>query len=175
MREREDSGLVVRSYFSWNFTTQPTMSVYKYNICHGFSNQLLYHAGPIAIAVEQGFDEIHVPAYFITNGVQTEFDYILPSENNSVPFNFVFDDAFFASAISKLGIKVTFKRFDRWEDAPKCSGRPILEKAQPRLINEILKAFRPSLYMLLLIEKVMNNLGDTSKSVCLHHMGEFVD
>lgn len=148
------------------------MSIYKYNICNGLSNQFLYHAGPIAIAVEQGFDEIHVPAYFIINGVQTEFDDILPSENNSVPFNFVFDDVFFVSVLSKLGIKVTFKRFDNLDDAPKCSGIPILEKAQPKLIHEILKAFQPSKNMSTLIEKVLNNLGDTSKSVCLHHRGE---
>jgi len=148
---------------------------YKYNICNGLSNQLLYHAGPIALAIEKGYDKIEIPAHFIVNGVQNSTDDVLPTESNSVPFSRVFDDVFFSKQINDLGISVTFKTFDFNQPQIECSGMAVLEQANPTLVMKVLQAFQPSAILKQLIAKVKSGSGDFANAVCVHHRGTFLD
>lgn len=148
--------------------------IYKYNICNGLSNQLLYHAGPLAVAIDEGYNEVHVPAHFIVNGVQTEFDDVLPSVNNSISFSLVFDENYFITTMADLGIQVKLTSLNLDEtDQVKCSGLAMLEKANPMLVVKIMDAFRPSIHIAKLIGAVTAKFGDPKKAVCLHHRGKY--
>lgn len=144
-------------------------TVLEYDICNGLSNQLLYHAGPIATAITGNFDVVEVPAYFIVNGVQSSDSNILPSKTNSIPFGLAFDEKMFVRQIKKLGVKVIFKQFDFEQPQIDCSGMTTLFKADARLVVAILDAFQPSAKLQKLISKVKSKFGDVDKAVCLHH------
>jgi hypothetical protein len=151
--------------------TIPTMAVvYQYNICNGLSNQLLYHSASIAIAVEQA-KEVEIPDHFIVNGVQATDDSVLPSALNSVPFGTAFDQVFFLNAVEKLGIRARFVSFDFSKRQIPCAGLQSLHQANPRIVLQVLKAFRPAAALEKLLKGVTSSVSqlDLEKGVCVHH------
>lgn len=144
--------------------------VYRYNICNGLSNQLLYHSASIAIAVEQG-KEVEIPNHFIVNGVQQSDDSVLPSQTNSVPFSTVFDSAFFLQTVQGLGIKARLVEFDFHKRPIPCAGLQSLHQADPQIVLKVLKAFRPSSTIQKLIRPVTEELTKRGleNGICVHH------
>ena len=148
----------------------PHPTVYRYNICNGLSNQLLFHAASIAIAVEQG-KEVEIPNHFIVNGVQQSDEPVLPSEKNSIPFGVAFDAAYFRQAVQELGIHTRFVSFDFTRRQIPCAGMQSLHQANPRLVLQILKAFRPSERLSVMISGITDALEErgVQEGICLHH------
>jgi hypothetical protein len=143
-------------------------NAYKYNICNGLSNQLLYHSASIAVAVKEG-KEVLVPDYFIVNGVQHTDDAVLPTDDNSIPFGDAFDQEFFIQQIQKLGIRATFVTFDSDKPQIPCQGMNTFHHADPRVVFQVLNAFRPSKKIKTLISGVTNKIKDRDEGICLHH------
>ena len=48
-----------------------TTTIYRYNICNGLSNQLLFHATSLARAIRQGATVVEIPNSFILDGTQS--------------------------------------------------------------------------------------------------------
>eukprot|EP00527_Entomoneis_sp_CCMP2396_P001282 CAMPEP_0198154906 /NCGR_PEP_ID=MMETSP1443-20131203/68852_1 /TAXON_ID=186043 /ORGANISM="Entomoneis sp., Strain CCMP2396" /LENGTH=781 /DNA_ID=CAMNT_0043821623 /DNA_START=186 /DNA_END=2528 /DNA_ORIENTATION=- len=145
--------------------------VYRYNICNGLSNQLLYHAASISQAVQQGYLQVEIPDYFILQGMQTTDANVLPSENNSVPFGYAFDQEHFLQTLKQdLGIVGQMVKFTS-SSAPKCKGMDALHNANPRVVQKIMDAFQPSKqHMQPLIDAILRKTeGHADNGVCLHH------
>lgn len=148
-----------------------TDNVYRYNICNGLSNQLLYHAASIAIAKEQN-KPVEIPDHFIVNGVQTSDDSVLPTTQNSVPFGVAFDGAYFLRSLQELGIRATFVTFDLTHRRPiPCAGMQSLQNADPDTVRSILQAFRPSAQIRKLIAGITEAMESRGidQGICLHH------
>jgi hypothetical protein len=145
-------------------------NVYRYNICNGLSNQLLYHAASISIAKEQK-KPVEIPNHFIVNGVQTSDDSILPTAQNSIPFNVAFDAAFFLERVQELGIRAKFVTFDFSHRPIPCAGMQSLQNADPETVRLILAAFRPSAKIQRLITGMSNAMESrgVDQGICLHH------
>jgi len=148
-------------------------SVYRYNVCNGLSNQLLYHAASIAIAIEQSKLVVEIPDHFIVNGVQHTDDSVLPSASNSIPFGLAFDAPYFLQAVQQLGgrssqpssgggggsnIEARFVSFDFSKRQIPCAGMQSLHQADAELVRQILQAFRPSKQIQTLISGISANL-----------------
>lgn len=144
--------------------------VYRYNVCNGLSNQLLYHAASIADAAKKG-QRVEIPDYFIANGVQTTNENVLPNEANSIPFGVAFDKTFFLGKLKELGIEATFTTFDFSEKQIPCKGMAAVQSAEPRKMQLVMEAFRPSEQMQQLIQSVTNELKDKGleDGICVHH------
>ena len=143
-------------------------NVYKYNICNGLSNQLLYHSASIAAAVKQG-KEVLIPDYFIVNGVQQTDDPVLPTDINSIPFGDAFDQPFFLEQIHQLGIRARFVTFDFNKPQIPCTGMKTFHEADPRVALKVLMAFRPSKKISSIISIITNKTKDEGEGICLHH------
>jgi hypothetical protein len=150
--------------------TRATDNVYRYNICNGLSNQLLYHAASIAIAKEQS-KLVEIPNHFIVNGEQASDDSVLPTAHNSVPFNVAFDAAYFLERMQELGIKATFVTFDFSHTPIPCAGMQSLQNADPEIVRRVLAAFRPSSTLQPLIAGISNAIEarGIDQGICLHH------
>jgi hypothetical protein len=150
--------------------------VYRYNICNGLSNQLLYHAASIATAIEQNSLVVEIPNYYIVNGVQMTNDDVLPSGDNSVPFAVVFDADYFIQKVQELGIQARLVSFDlsHPHHTPiTCAGMGALLNADAQSVRQILTAFRPSALLQTNIQSMTNALqgrnGQEQGAVCVHH------
>jgi hypothetical protein len=144
--------------------------VYRYNVCNGLSNQLLYHAASIALGSKKG-QRVEVPNYFIVNGVQTSDASVLPSRSNSIPFGVAFDKDYFLQKLEVLHIEATFVEFDFTRSQIPCQGMAVVEKADPRLTQSILDAFAPSAQLSTLIQSVTNafEAKGLGEGICVHH------
>lgn len=144
--------------------------VYRYNICNGLSNQLLYHAASIADASRKG-QRVEIPDYYIANGVQATDENVLPNASNSIPFGVAFDKPYFLSKLADLGIDATFVTFDFSEKQIRCRGMGVVQSADPRLMQQILEFFRPSSQIQQLIQSVTDELKKKGldQGVCVHH------
>ena len=149
----------------------PSPSVYRYNICNGLSNQLLYHSAEIAAAVKQGKTMVEIPNYFIVDGSQYTDENVLPSVNNSVPFGVAFDGDYFLEQVRQLGIEAKLVDFNFSSEQIACAGMISLQRADPHYVNRILTFFQPSLKMKELISGITSafrRLG-VDKGICVHH------
>jgi hypothetical protein len=149
---------------------QHNHNVYQYNICNGLSNQLLYHAASIAIAIEQGKSLVEIPNHFIVHGVQQTEDLVLPSASNSVPFDVAFDAVHFLEGIQNLGIQASFKTFDFSKRQIPCAGMQSLHQADAQMVRKILNVFRPSPKLSKYITTITNALpSHPNQGICVHH------
>lgn len=155
------------------------LRVFQYNICNGLSNQLLYHAASIAAAIQEDYDIVEIPNYFIVNGVQETKDDVLPNLANSVDFDVAFNASHFLAEIEMLGIEPRLVNFNlHAEDGnaphqPTCAGMPSLQGKHPDLVLQIMKSFRPSEALQNVIDKITAYIGDDKdvfqSGVCVHH------
>lgn len=161
--------------------TTTSRKTYRYNICNGLSNQLLYHAGSIATAIRQKYQEVDIPDHFIVNGVQNSKDDVLPNPSNSIPFGEAFDKAYFLEQVEELGIRARLVPLDFTSSRKKkqhqqhyqqeCAGMASLHTANPSVVLHIMKAFKPSKWVQSLVETVQQGFKsrDRATGVCLHH------
>ena len=144
--------------------------VYRYNICNGLSNQLLYHAASIAEGSKRR-QHVEIPDYFIANGVQNSDDNIVPNPANSIAFEIAFDKEYFLEKLEELHIEASFVTFDFSKEQIPCRGMGVVQSADPILTLKILKAFRPSELMGELIQSITSALEERGlkDGICLHH------
>ena len=144
--------------------------VYRYNICNGLSNQLLYHAASIAKGKRQR-KRIEIPDYFIVNGVQLTTANVVPNPFNSIPFGVAFDKDYFLEQLRELDIDAVFVTFDFSQEQIPCEGMSAFQKAEPRLTQKILEAFRPSEQLQRLIRSITDTLDKRGldTGICVHH------
>ena len=166
-------------------TTIGRKGIFRYNICNGLSNQLLYHAASIAQAISQNYAVVEIPDYFILQGVQVSNATVLPTKTNAIHFGHVFDaDYFVSSLLQKFGIQGRLVRFwssssqqlNNNQSIPHCKGMASLQAAPADTMQTILDLFRPSpQHMQPLIDAILSKLESSSSSssvgtgVCLHH------
>ena len=146
--------------------------VFSYNICNGFSNQLLYHAAAIANAASEGFDVVEIPDHYILFGVQTSYwQNILPAKNNTLPFGHMFDQEFFLSTIQNAtGLEARLVDMTLQPNATACKGMDIFNPRNSALVAKIVAGFRPSKCMNEIIDLILQELNfSISDGVCLHH------
>jgi len=163
---------------------------YTYTICNGLSNQMLGHAGNIAVAITLR-RPVQIPNAFIINGVQETASEgghalmdTLPTSENSVPLGAVFDTATLVEKIEKYGIKATLVPYEENVHGKlECSWIATLSTAKPTLAGEILKALVPSKVTKMLTDEIFDVLvGEAGSSIrgekhprsleggiCLHH------
>lgn len=149
---------------------------FRYNICNGLSNQLLYHAANIALAI-QNKQAVEIPNYFIVDGVQHSDDNVLPSLYNSVPFATAFDVEYFLAQVQTIGnnnnISAKLVDFDftaKEHHQIPCKGMDTVKQASPAITLAILQSFRPSATMKRIIDNVQSNIPQPiDKGVCFHH------
>ena len=148
---------------------------YTYNICNGFSNQILYHAANIAHAKGKG-QNVLIPDHFIVNGVQHSSENVLPSASNSVPFSKVFDSEHLLMSLRSLGIKAKFHAFDlsgknAASHQPSCDGMGAFQGTNPSLVRSIIEGFRPSKDMDIVIKRITAKIDqlEPGNGICLHH------
>ena len=175
-----------RSRLVTNAQDDQQVTSYRYNICNGLSNQLLYHASSLALAIQkqqevknQGKQVIvQVPNYFIVNGVQDSDKDVLPNKENSVPFGVAFDEANFLQTIRQMGVQVELVSLESTSlsPPPNCAGMRAVQQANPQLMLQVLKrAFRPSTHIQNVISSILNNIearpGGKSidQGICVHH------
>ncbi|KAL7575774.1 hypothetical protein ACA910_003104 [Epithemia clementina (nom. ined.)] len=151
--------------------------IFRYNICNGLSNQLLYHAASISQAIQQNYAQVEIPDYFILQGTQQSDENVLPTRSNSLPFGYVFDADYFLTSIEQnFGIQgrlVPFLSQSQVKNAPKCKGMATLHEANADTMRIIIGFFHPSRqHMQPLIDAILSKLesvGGRSEGVCLHH------
>jgi hypothetical protein len=145
--------------------------VMRYNVCNGLANQLLHHASSISSAIDHGNDVI-IPGFFIVNGAQDSDTNLMPSWNNSIPLNLVFDIDPLLKYVNQLGIRATVETsLENLENLP-CSGFQYFEGSNHSRILEILKQFRPSHLLDSVVASVLKKLSSSQSleaGVCLHH------
>ena len=150
-----------------------SLTVHRYNICNGISDQLLYHAASIAIAIKLK-KKVEIPNHFIVSSVQHTDEAVIPSPENSVPLNVLFDTVHLLDKIQNLGGKATIVTFDL-EATPQipCVSMHGARQADPNLVRLVLDAFRPSELVQGLVLRVKNALEKTSRDldngICVHH------
>ena len=147
-------------------------SVYRYNICNGLSNQLIYHAASIADAANSEYTHVEIPDYYILNGVQTSKHFVLPNAQNAASFGYMFDQEYFLSVLKRdLGIQGRFVRFDEnATDIPECRGMIGVNYQNSKEISSVMDAFRPSQHIQPIIEELLKRMpGKREEGVCLHH------
>jgi len=150
-----------------------SLSVHRYNICNEISDQLLYHAASIAIAIKLK-KKVEIPNHFIVSSVQYTDEVVLPTPENSVPLNVVFDTVHLLDKIQSLGGKAAIVTFDL-EATPQipCVSMNRARQADPNLVRLVLDAFRPSELVQGLVLRVKNALEKTSRNldngICVHH------
>jgi hypothetical protein len=147
-------------------------SVYRYNICNGLSNQLLYHAASIAHSIQIGA-RVEIPNHFIVHGVQLSDANVIANEQNSIPLDVVFNATRLLRRVAQLGaVDPTFVTFDfeNYNQLP-CAGMESLLGADPDLMLDILKAFRPSVDLQDKIQSITTGLQkkNVELGVCVHH------
>jgi hypothetical protein len=155
----------------------PTVSasVYRYNICNGLSNQLLYHAASIALSIQNNASSIEIPNHFIVHGVQTTDANVIPNEQNSIPLDLVFNATRLLERVAELGAVgaklVTFDFTTGSDQQIICSGMSTVQQADAQLMLDILKAFEPSEELQQKIQSITASLQakDFKRGVCLHH------
>ena len=142
----------------------------RYNICNGLSNQLLIHAAYIARGKQES-QIVKIPDYFITNGVQTSSKNIIPNANNSIPFGYAFDRAYFKEKLKEIGIEATFVQFNFSNPQINCTGVGMVQHADPIVVQQVLEAFRPSGRLQNVIGQVQDGFHQRgiSNGVCVHH------
>lgn len=171
-RKRARGGWIVSAFTLWvlRLAAAEMDDVYRYNICNGLSNQLLYHAASIANGRRQN-KRVEIPDYFIANGVQETDANVLPSPSNSIPFAVAFDRDYFLQKLRELNIDAAFVTFDFSQKQIQCEGMAVFQKADPQLTQRILDAFRPSRKLRGLIRSVTDALEvhGLEKGICVHH------
>ena len=120
-------------------------NIYKYNICNGLSNQLIYHAIGIVQAIREK-RPVAIYDAFIYNGVQSSPKDVLPSPSNSVALTKVFDVDHIFKFVRSRGAEPFLVPPD-W-DLPDnqrvpCIGMKPLDENDAILAKEIMLAFRP--------------------------------
>ena len=151
---------------------ESAMRVYRYNICNGLSNQLIYHAASIANAVNSGYTHVDIPDYYILNGVQTSAAFVLPNSQNAAAFGYIFDEEYFLSVLKReLDIQGRFVRFDgNATDIPKCTDMKGVHYEDSKQTSIVMDAFRPSRHIQPIIEELLKRMpGKREDGVCLHH------
>lgn len=149
--------------------------VHRYNICNGLSNQLVFHATSIARAAQQD-RKVQIPNHFIMDGIQWSDDPLLPSANNSVPLELIFDTEYLLKELQGLGIAASLHTLD-FTQSPQieCSGMNPFG-FNPDLALQILKLFRPSRQVRWIVDNITNSLQDSKLSwdngICLHYRNE---
>ncbi|GKY91205.1 hypothetical protein MPSEU_000093200 [Mayamaea pseudoterrestris] len=146
---------------------------YTYNICNGLSNQLLYHAANIAIAIQNN-QSVEIPNYFIVDGVQHSDDNVIPSPDNSVPFEVAFDADYFLLQVKRIGgIEAKLVDFDFTkanDEQIQCKGMGPVQSAPPDVTLSILQSFRPSTQMKAVIDNIQSSISQpASEGICFHH------
>jgi hypothetical protein len=157
-----------------------TEKVFKYNICNGLSNQLLYHASSIAVAIEKKFDGVMVPNHYIINGVQLTNANVRPTLDNSIPFRIVFDQQNFITSIQNISqeylnsnyehnqtnktirpiqiLMMTFNN-DKESHSISCAGMETVNDANPQILLKILQqSFQPSRPFQSIIDKIRKKI-----------------
>ena len=143
----------------------------RYNICNGLSNQLLIHAAYIARAHQEG-QIVQIPDYFVTNGVQTTNENVIPNANNSIPFGFAFDRGHFRKRLQDLGVQATFVEFNFSKPQQlSCAGVGMVQHADPAVVRHVLESFRPSRRLQNTVNQVQRAFHQegTKDGVCVHH------
>ena len=150
-----------------------SLTVHRYNICNGISDQLLYHAASIAIAIKLK-KKVEIPNHFIVSSVQHTDEAVIPCPENNVPLNVVFDTVHLLYKIQNLGGKATIVTF-YLETTPQIPGVSMNGARQddPNLVRLVLDAFRPSELVQGLVSRVKNALEKTSRyldnGIYVHH------
>lgn len=113
---------------------------------------------------------------FIYNGVQTSDDNELPTAENSVPFNKVFDTDHLFGRIADFGIEARLVPSD-WdlpdEERVPCVGMTPLSSEDAEIAMELVRAFKPIGTLNTVIEKARERMTrkglGMANGVCLHH------
>lgn len=118
-----------------------------YTVCNGLTNQMLGHAGNIALAVARGVP-VMIPDAFITDGTQSVYTStgladVTPTPNNSIPLESAFDVRTLLRRIETFGINATVVPY-RHSSRLKCSWLAALTASDGHVAKEILKAMVPS-------------------------------
>ncbi|KAL7529399.1 hypothetical protein ACHAXR_006470 [Thalassiosira sp. AJA248-18] len=163
----------------------------SYQVCNGWSNQLLGHTAYISRIIEEpNTKEVRIPDAFIINGVQTEpdgevFKNVFATQENSVPLSSVIDIRHLLDTIrDHSGVNnVCLVPHETviWLPPPEdnCNWLGNLAESNDDLALELLTSIiKPSTRLSqLLINNVSNNLKSRLQSsklslsdgICLHH------
>lgn len=157
----------------WQKKQRKKKGVYRYNICNGLSNQLLYHAAGIAQAVRGQNEYVEIPDYFIIQGTQSSNQFIMPNEQNSIPFGHVFDQEYFLKFLKDefdiTGRIVQFPEPSNIHKMPRCKAMDSLVGANPMVMQKVISAFQPSPgHLKPIIDAILQKMQG-HEGVCLHH------